>query len=93
MKATKLILAAGILMLLLSEPLRAQVASTLAGTVTNQSGAAVSNAKVSVNLKRRVSVEEVVGNARRSGETPFTARSEYAAARAFLSDCSLMSVP
>jgi hypothetical protein len=47
MKAT-LILAAGILMLFLSEPLCAQVAATLLGTVTNQSGAVVPNAKVSV---------------------------------------------
>jgi hypothetical protein len=49
-RATKLVLGFGSLMLLLliSEPSGAQVAVTLAGTITNQSGAAVPNAKISV---------------------------------------------
>ena len=60
MRAKKLVTGLGISMLLLcpSTPLRAQVAATLAGTVTNQSGASVPNAKISVkNLASGQSVE------------------------------------
>lgn len=48
--APKLVLGASIFMLLLwrSEPLCAQATATLAGTITNQAGAVVPNAKVSV---------------------------------------------
>jgi len=60
MRAKKLVTGLGISMLLLclSTPLRAQVTATLAGTVTNQSGASVSNAKISVkNLATGQSVK------------------------------------